>query len=258
MDRSKEGRGEEAAMFDDTRSAILPGTEGDRWTSLLLAFGFHGAVGVTLLLAAVLVVRPVSIAPPPVVIEVIVPVDLPSSGGPPPRPASPRAGRAAAPLPTPPMRDPVPVKPVGEEPVAQASPPPWAGFDFDLGPGVAGPGAGLGAGRGTGDGSGPGEGPGQGEPMELSGSVEPPALLVRVEPSYPQVARAAGIQGRVVLRAVVGTDGSVERVQVVSSPHPLLAQAAEDAVMGWRYRPATWHGRPVRVWFTVRVDFVLR
>lgn len=251
-------------MFDDTRSAILPGSREDRWASLLLAFGFHGAVGVTLLLAAVLVVRPVTIANPPVAIEFIVPVELPPSGGPPPRPVSgPSAPRIEArPAVAPP--EPAFVQPRVEEPVAPASLQPWdaSNLDLDLGPGVTGTGAGhgIGDGAGSGDGSGPGFGPGrgEGEPLELSGSVDPPSLLVRVEPAYPRVARAAGIEGRVVLRAVVGIDGSVERVQVVSSPHPLLAEAAEEAVMQWRYRPAGWQGRPVRVWFTVRVDFVLR
>ena len=249
-------------MFDDTRSAILPRHADDRWGSLMFAFGFHGAVVATLLLAAVFAVRPVTIVEPPVSMEIVIPVDLPPSGGAPPRPAPapspPRADLApAVVLPAPTLLD-----PIVEEHVETSSLHRWEEIGLDLGPGVVGAGTGNGGeGRfGTGSGLGglDGPGPGEGEPLELSGSIEPPSLLVRVEPTYPQVARAAGIQGRVVLRAVVGTDGSVERVEVVSSPHPFLADAARDAVLRWKYRPAGWRGKPVRVWFTVRVEFVLR
>lgn len=248
-------------MFHDTESAILPRSPEDRWGSLVFAFGFHGAVGVTLLLAAVLVVRPVTIVEPPVDLEIVIPVELPPSGAPPrPVPARPAARPDAGPSVALAVPDTVP--PIVEETAVSPSPHSWDEVGLDLGPGLAEGGIGHGVrdGSGPGDGfdQGGGTGPGQGEPVELSGTIEPPSLLVRVEPAYPHVARAAGIQGRVVLRAVVGTDGSVERVEVIASPHPLLADAAEEAVLRWRYRPAVWRERAVRVWFTVRVDFVLR
>jgi protein TonB len=254
-------------MFDDTRTAILPPSGGDRWSSLMLALGFHGAAGVTLLLATVLVVRPVEILVPTESIVVTIPIDLPASGGSPP-PSDPAPSRPGPPSTTPTfVADP----PVVSEPlpdIAAEDREPWEGADLgiDLGPGVGAPGVGAGPGGFGGTGDGPGHGPADGPggglggdgPVELSGEIEPPRLVVRVEPSYPPVARAAGVRGRVVLRAVIGPDGSVERVETVSASSPLLVGAAEEAVLAWRYEPARWRGRPVRVWFTVRVDFVLR
>jgi TonB family protein len=261
------GRGKEAAMFDDTRTAILPRSGSDRWGSLMLALGFHGAAGVTLLLAALLVVRPVEIFVPTDSIVVTIPIEIPASGGSPP-PSAPVPSRPGPPSTTPTF---VPDPLVASEPlpdIAAEDHEPWGGADlgFDLGPGVGAPGVGAGPGgfgeTGDGHGFGPGHGPGVGSggdgPVELSGEIEPPRLVVRVEPSYPSVARAAGVRGRVVLRAVIGPDGSVERVETVSASSPLLVGAAEEAVLAWRYEPARWRGQPVRVWFTVRVDFVLR
>lgn len=253
-------------MFDDTRTAILPRTEGERWSSLFFAVGFHGAVGVTLLLAALLVVQPVEIVAPNEPLVFTIEVDIPASGGSPP-PSDPAPSRPGTPA-TAPVFVPEPL--VAQEPlppIAVEDQEPWEGADvgLDLGPGVGPPGVGPGQGRGgtgAGPGFGPGDGPGVGlggeGPVELSGEIEPPRLVVKVEPSYPAVARAAGIAGRVVLRAVIGPDGSVERVETVSASSPLLVGAAEEAVLRWRYEPARWRGQPVRVWFTVRVDFVLR
>lgn len=253
-------------MFDDTRTAILPRSGGERWSSLMLALGFHGAVGVTLLLATLLVVRPVEIFVPTDSIVVTIPIDIPASGGSPP-PSAPAASPdrgATAPLLVP---DPL-VPPLPFEEAAVPDPAPWEGADLgvDLGPGVGLPGIGSGpggiGGTGGGPGFGPGDEPGAGlgsdGPVELSGEIDPPRLVVRVEPSYPPAARAAGVRGRVVLRAVIGPDGSVERVETVSASSPLLVGAAEEAVLAWRYEPAHWRGQPVRVWFTVRIDFVLR
>jgi protein TonB len=60
----------------------------------------------------------------------------------------------------------------------------------------------------------------------------------------------------VILEAVISENGNVEGVKVLAS-RGLLDQAAIDAVRQWRYRPATLNGKPVRVYFTVTVDFVL-
>jgi TonB family protein len=85
-----------------------------------------------------------------------------------------------------------------------------------------------------------------------------PVLLVKVDPSYPPAARRAGLGGRVTLRAVVSVDGSVESVEVVTSTNSLFDDAAVEAVRRWRYRPALMGGRPVRVYFSVTVDFLVR
>jgi protein TonB len=114
-----------------------------------------------------------------------------------------------------------------------------------------------GVGDGTGNGGGSESGPGGG-PQEMTGDMVRPLLLVKVEPAYPRAARAAGLGGRVTLRAVIAEDGGVESVEVVGSTNPLFNDAAVDAVRRWRYSPALMSGRPVRVFFTVRVDFLVR
>lgn len=78
-----------------------------------------------------------------------------------------------------------------------------------------------------------------------------------VTPVYPVEAKAAGIQGAVVLAAVIGKDGSVESVKVVSSPSEALSKAATDAVSQWKYRPYLLQGNPVEVDTRITVNFAL-
>lgn len=82
------------------------------------------------------------------------------------------------------------------------------------------------------------------------------SLIHRVEPIYPSLARTARVQGAVVIAAVIGKDGMVERLQVVSG-HPLLIQAAIDAVRQWRYRPYILNGAPIEVDTQITVNFIL-
>ena len=81
-------------------------------------------------------------------------------------------------------------------------------------------------------------------------------LVHQVKPEYPPAERAAHIQGQVVLHAVIGKDGTVKQVQVVSGP-PLLASAAENAVKQWRYKPYVLNGEPVEVDTTINVNFTM-
>ena len=81
-------------------------------------------------------------------------------------------------------------------------------------------------------------------------------LVHRVEPPYPQLARAARIQGQVRLQAIISRDGRIENLQVLSG-HPMLVQAALDAVRQWRYRPYMLNGDAVEVETQVTVNFVL-
>lgn len=84
---------------------------------------------------------------------------------------------------------------------------------------------------------------------------EPPVLLTRVEPAYPEAARRAGIGGEVVLKIVVTEEGKVGKVDVVSSAPAGLTEAAVDAVARWRYRPALVGERAVAVSKIVRIRF---
>ncbi len=81
-------------------------------------------------------------------------------------------------------------------------------------------------------------------------------LLKRVEPNYPEAARQQGIQGLVVLEATVGKDGEVQQAAVISG-NPMLATAASDAVLKWRFNPLVRNHRAVGFQIGITVDFVL-
>lgn len=84
-----------------------------------------------------------------------------------------------------------------------------------------------------------------------------PVKIVDVVPTYPEIARAAHLDGTVTLECVIDTAGRVTNIHVLSSV-PLLDQAAIEAVRQWRYRPTVYYGRPVSVLMTVTVRFVMR
>jgi periplasmic protein TonB len=81
-------------------------------------------------------------------------------------------------------------------------------------------------------------------------------LVHRVEPNYPAMAKQAGIEGTVVIKAIIGHAGAIEQEQIVGS-HPLLVRAALDAVRQWKYRPYRLDGEAVEVETQVTVKFVL-
>jgi len=94
------------------------------------------------------------------------------------------------------------------------------------------------------------------ERVRVGGQVQPPQLVNKTNPAYPPLARQARIQGTVKLEGVIGKDGTVQELKVVSG-HPLLIQAALDAVRNWRYRPTMLNGQPVEVITTIDVNFTL-
>ena len=81
-------------------------------------------------------------------------------------------------------------------------------------------------------------------------------IIHKVMPGYPERARQAGVQGTVVLDAVVSVEGAVTQVKLVSGPEA-LSQAALDAVRWWRFEPYFVNGQPATVETTVAVDFRL-
>ncbi len=81
-------------------------------------------------------------------------------------------------------------------------------------------------------------------------------LVHRVEPQYPETAREQNIQGAVVLEVHIGTNGSVEDVEVVSGA-AILAQASSDAVKQWKFKPRVVNGSPVAMQTRVTFDFKL-
>jgi protein TonB len=81
-------------------------------------------------------------------------------------------------------------------------------------------------------------------------------LIQKTIPTYPPIAKAARVQGTVVLQALISKQGTIENLKVVSGP-AMLQQAAEDAVRQWRYRPYLLNNDPVEVETTVNVIFTL-
>ena len=79
-------------------------------------------------------------------------------------------------------------------------------------------------------------------------------LLNKSVPAYPAIAKAAGVEGTVVLQATISKTGTIENLRVVSGP-AMLQQAALDAVRSWRYRPYLLNDAPVEVETTVNVVF---
>jgi TonB family protein len=92
--------------------------------------------------------------------------------------------------------------------------------------------------------------------VRISGSVAQANLISQTPPVYPQMAKMAKVQGPVVLQVILGKAGTVENLRVISG-HPMLVQAALDAVRQWRYKPYLLNGEPVEVETQVTVSFKL-
>jgi TonB family protein len=84
-----------------------------------------------------------------------------------------------------------------------------------------------------------------------------PEETYRALPNYPMTARRAGVEGSVVVRGIVRRDGTIDNVEVIKDLPYGLGDAARDAVSRWRFRPATLHGDPIDVYYTVTVNFRL-
>jgi TonB family protein len=93
-------------------------------------------------------------------------------------------------------------------------------------------------------------------PANISPEVASSYVLHRVEPDYPETARERHVQGAVVLNVLVGVDGTVQELKVVSG-EPLLTPAAADAVRQWRFRPYRRNRVPSEFETNVTVNFLL-
>ena len=92
--------------------------------------------------------------------------------------------------------------------------------------------------------------------IKQGGNVTAASIISQTRPVYPALARQARIQGNVVLHAIIDKNGNVAQLEVVSG-HPLLVQAALDAVRQWRYKPTLLNGDPVEVDTTITVTFTM-
>ena len=92
--------------------------------------------------------------------------------------------------------------------------------------------------------------------VRISQGVTTGLLIHQVEPDYPKIAKAAHIQGQVVLSAIISKNGDIENITLISG-HPMLVPAAIQAVRQWRYHPYLLNGEAVEVETTITVKFVL-
>jgi protein TonB len=93
-------------------------------------------------------------------------------------------------------------------------------------------------------------------PVRVGGRVREPKLILKIDPTYPPLARQTHMEGVVVIDAVLDEQGNVVEAKVTSGP-PLLIQAALDAVRKWRYEPTYLNDQPVAVQLNVTVSFRL-
>jgi protein TonB len=87
--------------------------------------------------------------------------------------------------------------------------------------------------------------------------LDPAMLVRRVEPKYPELAKQTHREGRVELRAIIGTDGSIQSLQVIAGD-PLFIQSALDAVEQWHYKPTYLNGQPVEIDTYITVVYTMQ
>lgn len=242
-----------------------------RWISLPIAVGLH-LVGLTAFaFASYWSIAEVPEPPTNVVFVSLAPLpELPAGGGRPPE-KQPVTREPEAP----PTQDKM-VQPTEESIPEDVTPaPPTTPMDMDTflpGPGTGEDGPGLfdgpacpecGVGPGVGPGDGPGVGPGDGggdddQPMKITVGMTRPVIVHQVQPRYTELARRAGIQGTVIVEAVIDQKGHVTNVRVLRGLPMGLDRAAVEAIQQWRFTPALLADRPVTVYFTLTVNFSIQ
>ncbi len=90
------------------------------------------------------------------------------------------------------------------------------------------------------------------------GEITDPVAIEKVNPEYPEEARAGKITGDVVLKSTISEAGKVVDLEVLKSPDELLTTAAVDAVSKWRFEPARCDGEAVGVYYDITVRFALQ
>ncbi|MBX5496275.1 MAG: energy transducer TonB, partial [Bryobacteraceae bacterium] len=92
--------------------------------------------------------------------------------------------------------------------------------------------------------------------IRVGGNVQQAKLIRQPRPIYPPLAKQARISGTVRFNAIIGKDGTIQNLTLVSG-HPLLVQAATEAVKQWVYQPTLLNGEPVEVVTQIDVNFTL-
>jgi TonB family protein len=102
----------------------------------------------------------------------------------------------------------------------------------------------------------PDQAPGSTDTAQVSANVMAGNILTKVNPVYPEMAKAAKVQGAVVLHAIIAKDGTMKSLAVVSGP-PELVMSSMEAVRQWTYRPYLLNGEPTEVDTTITVNYSL-
>jgi protein TonB len=92
--------------------------------------------------------------------------------------------------------------------------------------------------------------------IRVGGQVQQANLIRQPKPVYPPLAKQARIQGVVRFNAIIGKDGTIQNLTLMSG-HPLLVPAAQEAVKQWLYKPTLLNGEPVEVATVIDVNFTL-
>jgi protein TonB len=236
-----------------------------RWLSLPLAIFLH-VVGLTAFaFASYWSVGAVQEPPTNVAfIDVVLPPPPPPGGGH-PQPPQPPNRPQPAPQPTA-----APVQPT-DVPDTPPAPAPPTTVDVPPGPPSDGPvdspsGPGIGPGPGTGPGidsgpSGPGVTPGgfeESAPQHLTAEMSRPVPLHPILPRYTEPARRAGMQGTVIVEAIIDEKGNATNVRVLRGLPMGLDRAAMEAIQQTQFKPAMLGSHPVKVYYTLTVNFAIQ
>lgn len=95
-------------------------------------------------------------------------------------------------------------------------------------------------------------------PMDKSSVDTPPRVIKRSPIVYPELARKQGVSGFVSMNVLIDENGSVEDVKVLESePEEIFDLQADSTIRQWRFEPATYNGKKVKVWATQKIVFKL-
>jgi len=236
-----------------------------RWISLPIAVGLH-VVGLSAFAFASY--WSVGNVPEPSSLNVVffslAPLPPPGGGGGHPRPL-PRPERPEpTPQPTHPVQPTDATVPTNVPLPTADAPSPTNGTDPSDGTDSSDPSSGCpGCLPGPGDGpTTPGEAPsigtGDDAPIPVTVGMTRPEILKRVQPRYTDIARKAGVQGSVLVEAIIDTQGRVTDARVLRGLPMGLDQEAVNAILQWRFTPAYQGSRPVKVYFTLTVNFAIQ
>jgi protein TonB len=231
---------------------------------IAISLGLHLAALSALLGAQLWNVPPVQEPPVNTVFLLLGPLPIPPGGGQTEvRKEVKKEIAAQPPLTRPPIHQPdpetIPTRPAAEDPARQSPSDAKADPNASPGPSIPGDGPGPpGDGPGPPGPAGPG-GPVDDAPISVNGSVVKPQLIpeTQVQPRYTEIARKARLQGMVVLEAIIDERGNVVNVRLLRGLPMGLSEEAMAAVSQWKFKPATLAGRPVKVFFSLRVDFMV-